>query len=193
MSIVAIHTLPLKLPLVHTSCPHLQCVDRLHVQPDADEGLARHPTARPMHPRLEDNLDGAGHLAKDCALKSALDDPCCLDIIVYGQSHLMTASGGGGEQREDASVCGQIIWLISPHRRCLIFFTFMIGVLMFFAPLMISLIRGTPRVTFILATPAKWKVLRVIWVPGSPMDWAPTAPTVEPEDGGRDRKLGNRG
>jgi hypothetical protein len=35
-------------------------------------------------------------------------------------------------------------------------------------------------VTFIDATPAKWKVLRVICVPGSPMDCAPTAPTVEP-------------
>ena len=30
------------------------------------------------------------------------------------------------------------------------------------------------------ATPAKWKVLSVICVPGSPMDCAPTAPTVEP-------------
>ena len=33
---------------------------------------------------------------------------------------------------------------------------------------MISLMRGTPSVTFMLATPAKWKVLSVIWVPGSP-------------------------
>ena len=43
--------------------------------------------------------------------------------------------------------------------------------------MMISLMRGTPSVMFILATPAKWKVLRVICVPGSPMDCAPTAPT----------------
>jgi hypothetical protein len=56
----------------------------------------------------------------------------------------------------------------------------MIGVLMAFAAFMISFIRGTPRVTFIDATPAKWNVLRVIWVPGSPIDCAPTAPTVEP-------------
>jgi hypothetical protein len=56
----------------------------------------------------------------------------------------------------------------------------MIGVLMSFAALIISLIRGTPRVTFMVATPAKWKVFRVIWVPGSPIDCAPTAPTVEP-------------
>ena len=35
--------------------------------------------------------------------------------------------------------------------------------------LMISLMRGTPRVMFMEATPAKWKVFRVIWVPGSPM------------------------
>ena len=54
------------------------------------------------------------------------------------------------------------------------------GVLMALAALIISLMRGTPRVTFIDATPAKWKVFNVIWVPGSPMDWAPTAPTVEP-------------
>ena len=33
---------------------------------------------------------------------------------------------------------------------------------------------------FIDATPAKWNVLRVIWVPGSPIDWAPTAPTADP-------------
>jgi hypothetical protein len=59
-------------------------------------------------------------------------------------------------------------------------FAVMIGVLMFLAALMISLIRGTPSVTFIEATPAKWKVFRVIWVPGSPIDCAPTAPTVEP-------------
>ena len=56
----------------------------------------------------------------------------------------------------------------------------MIGVLMSFAAFMISLIRGTPRVTFIVATPAKWNVFKVICVPGSPIDWAPTAPTVEP-------------
>ena len=34
----------------------------------------------------------------------------------------------------------------------------MIGVLMFFEALMISVMRGTPNVTFIEATPAKWKV-----------------------------------
>ena len=37
-----------------------------------------------------------------------------------------------------------------------------IGVLIFLDALMISLILGTPNVMFILATPAKWKVLRVI-------------------------------
>ena len=34
---------------------------------------------------------------------------------------------------------------------------------------MISLMRGTPRVTFMEAMPAKWNVLSVICVPGSPM------------------------
>ena len=52
---------------------------------------------------------------------------------------------------------------------------------MAFAALMISLIRGTPRVTFIDATPAKWNVFKVICVPGSPIDCAPTAPTVDPK------------
>jgi hypothetical protein len=56
----------------------------------------------------------------------------------------------------------------------------MIGVLITFAALMISFMRGTPSVTFIEATPAKWNVFKVIWVPGSPIDWAPTAPTVDP-------------
>lgn len=45
----------------------------------------------------------------------------------------------------------------------------MMGVEMFLEALMISLTRGTPCVMFMEATPAKWKVFRVIWVPGSPM------------------------
>lgn len=57
------------------------------------------------------------------------------------------------------------------------------GVDMFLPALMISFILGTPRVTFILATPAKWKVFRVIWVPGSPILCAPNAPTVDPTHG----------
>ena len=55
--------------------------------------------------------------------------------------------------------------------------TLMMGVATLLAALMISLMRGTPAVMFMLATPAKWKVLSVICVPGSPMDCAPTAPT----------------
>lgn len=51
---------------------------------------------------------------------------------------------------------------------------------MVLAALIISLIRGTPSVTFIEATPAKWKVLSVICVPGSPIDCAPIAPTAVP-------------
>jgi len=31
--------------------------------------------------------------------------------------------------------------------------------------------RGIPSVTFISPRPAKWNVLRVIWVDGSPIDW----------------------
>ena len=54
------------------------------------------------------------------------------------------------------------------------------GVEMVFEALMISLMRGTPSVTFMLATPAKWNVFRVICVPGSPMLCAPKAPTVDP-------------
>jgi hypothetical protein len=46
----------------------------------------------------------------------------------------------------------------------------MIGVLISFAALIISFIRGTPSVTFMEATPAKWNVFKVIWVPGSPID-----------------------
>ena len=56
----------------------------------------------------------------------------------------------------------------------------MMGVETFLAALMISLMRGTPCVTFIDATPAKWKVFSVICVPGSPIDCAPTAPTCAP-------------
>jgi len=60
------------------------------------------------------------------------------------------------------------------------YYTFMTGVEMFLEALMISLIRGTPCVMFMLATPAKWNVFSVICVPGSPMLCAPKAPTVEP-------------
>jgi len=30
------------------------------------------------------------------------------------------------------------------------------------------------------ATPPTWKVLKVNWVPGSPIDWAATTPTASP-------------
>ena len=56
----------------------------------------------------------------------------------------------------------------------------MMGVEMALLWLMISLMRGTPSVMFMLATPAKWNVLSVICVPGSPMLCAPKAPTVDP-------------
>ena len=39
-----------------------------------------------------------------------------------------------------------------------------------FDAFIISFNRGTPSVTFIEATPAKWKVFNVIWVPGSDRD-----------------------
>lgn len=52
--------------------------------------------------------------------------------------------------------------------------------LMFLEALIISLMRGTPKVMFMEATPAKWKVFNVIWVPGSPMLCAQRAPTAEP-------------
>lgn len=68
----------------------------------------------------------------------------------------------------------------------------MMGVLMVRAALMISLMRGTPSVTFMDATPAKWNVLSVICVPGSPMDCAPTAPTVEPGGRGGESDAGGR-
>lgn len=51
---------------------------------------------------------------------------------------------------------------------------------MFLARLMISVSRGTPSVTFLALTPAKWKVLSVIWVVGSPMDCAATVPMDSP-------------
>lgn len=56
----------------------------------------------------------------------------------------------------------------------------MMGVEMTREAFMISLMRGTPSVTFMLATPAKWNVLSVICVAGSPMECAATAPTASP-------------
>lgn len=46
----------------------------------------------------------------------------------------------------------------------------MTGVLISLDALIISLIRGTPWVILIPATPAKWNVFKVICVPGSPID-----------------------
>ena len=43
-----------------------------------------------------------------------------------------------------------------------------------------SMSLGRPSVTFLSFTPAKWNVLRVIWVPGSPIDCAVTTPTASP-------------
>ena len=45
-----------------------------------------------------------------------------------------------------------------------------------------SIYLGTPCVMFIESTPAKWNVLSVIWVPGSPILWAQRAPTAVPEN-----------
>jgi hypothetical protein len=39
---------------------------------------------------------------------------------------------------------------------------------------------GTPNVTLAPPCPAKWKVLSVIYVDGSPNDYAATAPTGSP-------------
>ena len=47
-----------------------------------------------------------------------------------------------------------------------------------------------PRVTFPAANPAKWKVLRVIWVEGSPTDCAANTPTASPGSM-RDRRYFN--
>jgi len=54
------------------------------------------------------------------------------------------------------------------------------GVLIFFVKFKISFNLGTPNVTFLLLTPAKWKVFRVICVAGSPILCAATAPTDSP-------------
>jgi hypothetical protein len=45
---------------------------------------------------------------------------------------------------------------------------------------MSSLSRGTPRVTFLADTPAKWKVLSVICVAGWPIDCAACTPHISP-------------
>ena len=57
----------------------------------------------------------------------------------------------------------------------------MMGVEIVLLALMIAVSRGTPSVTFIDATPAKWNVLSVICVPGSEIDCAPRSrrPPVE--------------
>ncbi len=56
----------------------------------------------------------------------------------------------------------------------------MLGVLMFFEESSSYCRRGTPNVTFLSATPAKWNVFSVIWVVGSPIDWAAIEPIAYP-------------
>ena len=48
------------------------------------------------------------------------------------------------------------------------------------ATMMISRMRGMPRVTLASPRPAWWKVLRVICVEGSPTDCAASSPTASP-------------
>ena len=40
--------------------------------------------------------------------------------------------------------------------------------------------RGIPNVRLTPPCPAKWKVFKVIWVDGSPIDWAAVHPTASP-------------
>mmetsp|Transcript_110788 Transcript_110788/g.309615 ORF Transcript_110788/g.309615 Transcript_110788/m.309615 type:complete len:246 (+) Transcript_110788:2051-2788(+) len=54
------------------------------------------------------------------------------------------------------------------------------GVFTCFATLMSSFKRGTPNVTFLAPTPAKWKVFNVICVAGSPTLCAARTPTESP-------------
>jgi len=44
----------------------------------------------------------------------------------------------------------------------------------------ISLRRGIPSVMLAAPWPAKWNVLSVIYVDGSPIDWAAIVPTFSP-------------
>lgn len=56
----------------------------------------------------------------------------------------------------------------------------MFGVLIFLEASSNYCRRGTPNVTFLSATPAKWKVFNVICVVGSPIDWAAIEPIASP-------------
>ncbi|KAH0983673.1 hypothetical protein GBA52_010850 [Prunus armeniaca] len=73
-----------------------------------------------------------------------------------------------------SATCPRFVFSIRPATN-LANFTFvshssvtkMTGVRIFFTASKISLIRGTPSVMFMLATPAKWKAFSVICVAGS--------------------------
>mmetsp|Transcript_98638 Transcript_98638/g.307264 ORF Transcript_98638/g.307264 Transcript_98638/m.307264 type:complete len:243 (-) Transcript_98638:353-1081(-) len=54
------------------------------------------------------------------------------------------------------------------------------GVFTTLATLISSFSLGTPSVTFLAPTPAKWKVFRVICVAGSPTLWAARVPIISP-------------
>ena len=84
--------------------------------------------------------DLLNNLAKRGLLQAALDDARRLDIVVADKL-LGRQSASGDIQRTHAG--RQRAWHV------------MMGVLIALAALMISLMRGTPSVTFMLATPAK--------------------------------------
>lgn len=161
---------------------HLQAVDGVVAQRNLDVRLAA-----PQH-----DAHAARHLAQRRALQPRLDEARRVLVAVALQRHLRDANNKGAQRRRrvdarsvDARWAGR---QMHPRQPCLSpipprppalpfqhrpaprapLRTFMMGVEMFLAALMISLMRGTPSVTFMLATPAKWNVFSVICVPGSP-------------------------
>src|SRR5271156_6053729 len=54
------------------------------------------------------------------------------------------------------------------------------GVVGFFFASTSSMILGSPEVATVDSIPARWKDLRIIWVPGSPTDCAAIMPTGSP-------------
>ena len=108
------------------------------------------------------------HLSQGGMFQSAKDDLCLGSITGSGSRQEHGEGGGlkGGKSRLVAA------YIVICHDISCTFGRFEM--------LMISLRRGTPSVTFFDDTPAKWKVLSVICVAGSPMDWAAMAPTISP-------------
>mmetsp|Transcript_12348 Transcript_12348/g.41147 ORF Transcript_12348/g.41147 Transcript_12348/m.41147 type:complete len:419 (+) Transcript_12348:1238-2494(+) len=136
----------------------------------------------------------------DMALGSKSSSGTSQYASTNSRSSATTVSSASGSYRicvhtvtSSSVVCSSLAWtarartssVAVPSRRKMV----TDGVRTVLATFKISLRRGTPSVTFLAETPAKWNVFNVICVAGSPIDCAARTPHISP---GCARAVANR-